>query len=83
LTAADEHFGEPPSLLDIQVLIWYKSFNSGLPGLLLKKGKGYACISTDVQGSPETLWVPLRSIRPRKTDEHFQQSDDCPPDGEP
>jgi hypothetical protein len=48
LTAADKHFGEPRSLPDIQILIWYKSFNSWLPGLLLKKGKGYACVSTDV-----------------------------------
>jgi hypothetical protein len=55
LTAADKHFGEPPSLPDIQIPIWYKSFNSWLPGLLLKKGKGYAGVSTDVHGSPETL----------------------------
>jgi hypothetical protein len=65
LTIADKHF-ELPSLPDIQVLIWYKSFNSWLPGLLLKKGKGYACVSTDVHGSPKTLWVPLWSIRPGK-----------------
>jgi transposase InsO family protein len=82
LTAADKHFGEPPSLPDIQVPIWYKSFNSWLPVLLLKKGKGYACVSTDVHGSPETFWVPLRSIRPRKTNEHVQKSDDCPSEGD-
>jgi hypothetical protein len=52
-----------------------------LPELLLKKGKGYAYVSTDVHGSSETLWVPLQNIRPKKTDEHVQQSDDCPSDG--
>jgi hypothetical protein len=46
LTAANKYFSEPPSLPDIQILIWYKPFNSWLPGLLLKKGKGYACVST-------------------------------------
>jgi hypothetical protein len=66
LTAADKHFGESSSLPDIQIPISYKSFNSWLPGLLLKKSKGYACVSTDVHGSPETLWVPLQSIRPPK-----------------
>jgi hypothetical protein len=82
LTTADKHFGEPPSVPNKQVLIWYKSFNSWFPGLLLKKGKGYACVSTDVHGCPETLCVPLWSIRPRKTNEHVQQSDDCPSEGD-
>jgi hypothetical protein len=82
LIAADKHFGEPPSLPDTQVPIWYKSFNSWLPGVLLKKGKGYACVSTNVHGLPKTLWVPLRSIRPKKTNEQFQQSDDHPSEGD-
>jgi hypothetical protein len=82
LTAADKHFGEPPSLPDIEIPIWYKSFNSWLSGLLLKKGKCYACVSTDVHGSPETLWVPLWSIRPSKKNEHVQQSDDNPSEGD-
>jgi hypothetical protein len=55
LTAADKYFGDPPSLPDIQILIWYKSFNFWLPGFLLKKDKHYASVSTDVHGSPETL----------------------------
>jgi hypothetical protein len=82
LTAVDKHFGEHPSLPDIQILIWYKSFNSWLSERLLKKGKGYACVSTDVHGSPETLWVPLWSIRPMKTNEEVQQSDDHPSEGD-
>jgi hypothetical protein len=82
LTAADKHFGEPPSLPDIQIPIWYKSFNSCLAGLLLKKGKGYAYVSTDVNGPPETLWVPLLSLRPRKTNEHVQKYDDHPSEGD-
>jgi hypothetical protein len=39
LTAADKHFGEPSSLPDRQILIWYKSFNFWLLGVLLKKGR--------------------------------------------
>jgi hypothetical protein len=81
LTATDKHFGEPPSLPDVQILIWYKSFNSWLPGLLLKKGKGYSCVSTDVHVPPKTLCVPLQSIWPRKTNEHVQQSGDNSPEG--
>jgi hypothetical protein len=82
LATADKHFGDPPSLPDIQILIWYKFFNSLLPGLLLKKGKGYACVSKDVHVCPETLWVPLQSIRPRKTNEHIQKSDNHPSEGD-
>jgi hypothetical protein len=82
LTAADKHFGKPPSLPDTQIPIWYKSFNSWLPELLLEKGKGYACFSTDVHGSSETLWVPPGSIRPIKTNEHVKQSDDHPSEGD-
>jgi hypothetical protein len=51
LTAAYQLFGEPPSLPDIQIPIWYKSFNSCLPVLLLIKVKCYACVSTDVHES--------------------------------
>jgi hypothetical protein len=83
LTAADKHFGEPHSLLDIQILIWYKSLNCWLPGLLLKKGKDYACVSIDVHGSPKTSWVPLQNIRPRKTNERVQQGDDQSSEGAP
>jgi hypothetical protein len=82
LTATDKHFGEPPSLPDIEIPIWYKSFNSWLPGLLLKKGKSYACISKDVHGSPETLCVPFWSVQHRKTNEHVQQSDDHTSEGD-
>jgi hypothetical protein len=39
LTVTDKHFGKPPSLPDIQILIWYKFFNSCLPVLLLKRAK--------------------------------------------
>jgi hypothetical protein len=80
LTAADKHFGEPPSLPDKQIPIW--SFNSWLPGLSLKKANGYACFSTNVHGSPKTLWVPLQSVRPRKINKHVQQSDDHPSEGD-
>jgi hypothetical protein len=66
LTAADQHFGEPPSLPDIQIPIWYKSFNSWLPFLLLKKGKGYACVSTDVHGSLKHYGILFRMSGPAK-----------------
>jgi hypothetical protein len=66
LTATDKHFGESPSLPDIQVPIWYKSFNSWLPGLLLKKGEDYACVSTDVYGSPKHYGFLFRMSGPEK-----------------
>jgi hypothetical protein len=66
LTTADKHFGEPPSVPDIQVPIWYKSFNSWLPGLLLKKGKGYAYVSTDVHGPPKYYRFLFRESGPEK-----------------
>jgi hypothetical protein len=82
LTAADKYFGELSTLPDIQIPIWYKSFNSWLPRLLLKKGKGYVYVSTDVNGPLETLCVPLLSLRPRKTNEYVQQIDDHPSEGD-
>jgi hypothetical protein len=32
----------------------------------------------DAHGSPKTLWIPLRNVRPRKANELVQQSDDRP-----
>jgi hypothetical protein len=66
LTATDQHFGEPPPLPDIQIPIWYKSFNAWLPGPLLKKGKGYVCVSTDVHGSPKHYGFHFRVSGPAK-----------------
>jgi len=66
-TRADKHFS-PASISAQDAPMWIKNEeNNWLPRKLITQGPGYACVVSD--GSSRAIWIPLRKVRPRTSDE--------------
>lgn len=76
-TRADKHFS-PASVSTQDTPVWIKNEeNNWLPGKLIPRGPGYACVIPD--GSSKAIWIPLQKVWPRTGDEDDpQKTNECP-----